>query len=350
MLRCLLDQAVLRSCLTHALSTEREEVVGLLLGSIDHEAAAVHVHDSLILSRRDRRKDRVEIAFEDLSMASTVAELVAAATHTDAKIVGWYHSHPHITVLPSAVDVRTQGQYQALDAGFIGLIFSAFDQGRLEVCAFQSLNADQCWERLEVPITIVSRLPSHLHSLLALQVSLLSEELEMYTRAVDSDALQAPSATEVCAYTLHQILDREIIPLKSAMKSRLRCLLARRDRLLQKISENVSNGDFQLDHVSSYTFPKVSLSSSPMLRVFPSWLALYASLRAAMIGFNVQSVSRYSDPNEPLIQIALNAQIKVLPLQVSFEGRPTSPWGIVIQGKATAWFRLNLLRRSPNPP
>ena len=57
---------------------------------------------------------RVEVATEDLSGASTVAEQLGL------QVVGWYHSHPHITVFPSHVDVRTQGQYQQLDAGFVG--------------------------------------------------------------------------------------------------------------------------------------------------------------------------------------------------------------------------------------
>ncbi len=44
------------------------------------------------------------------------------------RVIGWYHSHPHITVLPSHVDVRTQATYQQLDEGFIGLIFSTFNE------------------------------------------------------------------------------------------------------------------------------------------------------------------------------------------------------------------------------
>ncbi len=41
------------------------------------------------------------------------------------KVVGWYHSHPKITVFPSTVDVNTQ--YSQQRAGdFIGLIFSVF--------------------------------------------------------------------------------------------------------------------------------------------------------------------------------------------------------------------------------
>ncbi len=43
---------------------------------------------------------------------------------------GRYHSHPHITVLPSHVDVRTQASYQMLDRNFVGLIISAFNEAR----------------------------------------------------------------------------------------------------------------------------------------------------------------------------------------------------------------------------
>ena len=39
-------------------------------------------------------------------------------------------SHPHITVLPSHVDVRTQAAYQMLDEGFVGIIISAFNRVR----------------------------------------------------------------------------------------------------------------------------------------------------------------------------------------------------------------------------
>ncbi|KAG0487519.1 hypothetical protein HPP92_009614 [Vanilla planifolia] len=62
------------------------------------------------------------------------------------RVIGWYHSHPHITVLPSHVDVRTQAMYQMLDRGFIGLIFSCFNEdaqkvGRIQVIAFQSADS-----------------------------------------------------------------------------------------------------------------------------------------------------------------------------------------------------------------
>ncbi|KAF3775042.1 Lys-63-specific deubiquitinase [Nymphaea thermarum] len=52
----------------------------------------------------------------------------------------------HLTV--SIADVRTQGMYQLLDSGFIGLIFSCFSEdaqkvGRIQVIAFQSLDGKQ---------------------------------------------------------------------------------------------------------------------------------------------------------------------------------------------------------------
>ncbi|KAL3511862.1 hypothetical protein ACH5RR_024579 [Cinchona calisaya] len=66
-------------------------------------------------------------------------------TGRTTRVIGWYHSHPHITVLPSHVDVRTQAMYQLLDSGFIGLIFSCFSEdaqkvGRIQLTAFQSLD------------------------------------------------------------------------------------------------------------------------------------------------------------------------------------------------------------------
>jgi BRCA1/BRCA2-containing complex subunit 3 len=60
---------------------------------------------------------------------------------------GWFHSHPHITVLPSHVDVNTQAMYQLLEPGFVGLIFSVFNRDAatkghsVSATAFQALPA-----------------------------------------------------------------------------------------------------------------------------------------------------------------------------------------------------------------
>ncbi|CAH8378847.1 unnamed protein product [Eruca vesicaria subsp. sativa] len=72
---------------------------------------------------------------------------MSISTGRTTRVIGWYHSHPHITVLPSHVDVRTQAMYQLLDSGFIGLIFSCFSEdankvGRIQVIAFQSTDGN----------------------------------------------------------------------------------------------------------------------------------------------------------------------------------------------------------------
>ncbi|GAA6092054.1 lys-63-specific deubiquitinase BRCC36 [Tachysurus ichikawai] len=97
-------------CMNHALSTEKEEVMGLCIGEVDTNRI-VHIHSVIILRRSDKRKDRHRLA---------------EMTGRPVRVVGWYHSHPHITVWPSHVDVRTQAMYQMMDQGFVGLIFSCF--------------------------------------------------------------------------------------------------------------------------------------------------------------------------------------------------------------------------------
>ncbi|XP_077163442.1 lys-63-specific deubiquitinase BRCC36 [Paroedura picta] len=149
-------------CLSHALSTEKEEVMGLCIGEID-TSRIVHIHSVIILRRSDKRKDRVEISPEQLSAASTEAERLAELTGRPMRVVGWYHSHPHITVWPSHVDVRTQAMYQMMDQGFVGLIFSCFIEdkntktGRILYTCFQSIQAQKSseYERIEIPIHVV---------------------------------------------------------------------------------------------------------------------------------------------------------------------------------------------------
>ncbi|GAB4850096.1 hypothetical protein Ancab_029395 [Ancistrocladus abbreviatus] len=139
------------TCLTHALSTETEEIMGLLLGDIQYSKsgnATALIWGASPQTRSDRRKDRVETNPEQLAAASAQAERMTLATGRTTRVIGWYHSHPHITVLPSHVDVRTQAMYQLLDSGFIGLIFSCFNEdtnkvGRIQVIAFQSSDGKQ---------------------------------------------------------------------------------------------------------------------------------------------------------------------------------------------------------------
>ncbi|CAM9274004.1 unnamed protein product, partial [Heterosigma akashiwo] len=104
------------ACTTHALSTEQEEIMGLLLGNWEEKEGKItlHIWGVQILTRETKQEDRVEVGPEQLSRVAQMAEKISDETGITTRVVGWYHSHPRITVLPSHVDVRTQGQYQAM--------------------------------------------------------------------------------------------------------------------------------------------------------------------------------------------------------------------------------------------
>ncbi|GAX83860.1 hypothetical protein CEUSTIGMA_g11285.t1 [Chlamydomonas eustigma] len=144
-------EEVILTCMTHAFSTEGEEIMGLLLGDIEvasNGETVTRIWMAYPQIRTDRRKDRVETSPEQIARSSAHAERLSIETGVRTRIIGWYHSHPHITVLPSHVDVRTQAMYQMLDEHFVGLIFSVFNgdattrSGRVQVTAFQSVSPD----------------------------------------------------------------------------------------------------------------------------------------------------------------------------------------------------------------
>ncbi|XP_066367635.1 uncharacterized protein [Miscanthus floridulus] len=145
-----IGEEVWLTCLSHALTTETEEVMGLLLGDIElsSKGATALIWGASPQMRCERKKDRVEVNPELLAAASAQAEKMTATIKRTTRVIGWYHSHPHITVLPSHVDVRTQAMFQLLDTGFVGLIFSCFSEdaqkvGKIQVTAFQSEGGQQ---------------------------------------------------------------------------------------------------------------------------------------------------------------------------------------------------------------
>ncbi len=83
------------------------------------QAIEAEVRHVVALARTDRRKDRVEVGYEQLAAAEERASALTAATGVETRIIGWVHSHPHITVLPSHVDLRTQAQYQQMVRGSV---------------------------------------------------------------------------------------------------------------------------------------------------------------------------------------------------------------------------------------
>ncbi|KRT79452.1 hypothetical protein AMK59_8513, partial [Oryctes borbonicus] len=154
--KVILSADVYAVCLQHALTTEKEEIMGLLIGEVD-DMNVSHISACVILHRSDKQPDRVEISPEQLCTASTAAEQLTHKLKRPMRVLGWYHSHPHITVWPSHVDVRTQSMYQTMDPLFVGLIFSVFqsDKGsvgnQFQLTCFQ---ANSSSERRDVEIII----------------------------------------------------------------------------------------------------------------------------------------------------------------------------------------------------
>lgn len=70
---------------------------------IDEKECVAHISACMILHRSDKQPDRVEISPEQLCGASLHAEQLASSLKRPMRVIGWYHSHPHITVWPSHV-------------------------------------------------------------------------------------------------------------------------------------------------------------------------------------------------------------------------------------------------------
>ncbi|KAG6457395.1 hypothetical protein O3G_MSEX010304 [Manduca sexta] len=160
--KVLLSSDVALVCVQHALSTEKEEIMGLLIGEVHNNGTLVTIVSSVILRRLDKKPDRVEISEEQLVQATLRAEELAAEVGRPLRVVGWYHSHPHITVWPSHVDLSTQSMYQRMDSSFVGIIFAVFltDQSTkapsVQITCFQSVNEGSNQSRREIEMEILN--------------------------------------------------------------------------------------------------------------------------------------------------------------------------------------------------
>jgi len=86
-----LSKEILEAITLHALSNEKEEVAGLLLGSWVQERSKPleftgFVYKFCALPRVDRKKDRVEVCDEDL------VKVQEAHQNSGVNVIGWFHS------------------------------------------------------------------------------------------------------------------------------------------------------------------------------------------------------------------------------------------------------------------
>lgn len=255
-------------CMTHALTTEKEEIMGLLIGEIS-EKRTCHISAIIILRRSDKRADRVEISPEQLSDASNKADCLSNHLQRPMRIVGWYHSHPHITVWPSHLDVRTQSVYQLMDESFVGLIFSVFNydkvskNNRVQLCCFQSVSSGydtDCYQRVEIPLFIepVDRMNIPcLKSLIELPEILGHEENDQYIKAkvnCGTDISSAIHNASVYTDNIVHILAGLVGPLMQWLEDHLKD----NERHLMALREEKDLLSSDLKHLTILTSPSKS--------------------------------------------------------------------------------------------
>ena len=102
--------------------------MGLLIGEMIEKTDTLEIIAFKMVVRSDKRPDRVEISPDQMISATEAAEKLATKLkRPNIRVVGWYHSHPNITVMPSHVDLQTQFNYQRMDKFFVGLIFAVYN-------------------------------------------------------------------------------------------------------------------------------------------------------------------------------------------------------------------------------
>ena len=89
----------------HALQEGRKikQLEGALLTDISLHLTAVHPNASSHVQSDTLAgfaQDRVEVSPEQLAESAAAAEDLSEQSGTHVQIIGWYHSHPHITVFP----------------------------------------------------------------------------------------------------------------------------------------------------------------------------------------------------------------------------------------------------------
>ncbi|XP_044754160.1 lys-63-specific deubiquitinase BRCC36-like [Coccinella septempunctata] len=190
-----MDADVYAMCVQHALSTEKEEIMGLLIGEVDTIHKRSYIKSTMILTRSDKKPDRVEISPEQICTASSYADKLAERMKRPWRVLGWYHSHPHITVWPSIVDLRTQATYQMMDPFFVGLIFSVYQtsgnsmNNSVYICCFQTVrNGSSCDKRcVNLEIAPSSLKSYNLEGSIKLPKILYEEEVKSHDEQTSED-------------------------------------------------------------------------------------------------------------------------------------------------------------------
>ncbi|VDL18003.1 unnamed protein product [Hymenolepis diminuta] len=121
-----LSPSAYQTIVTHALTHEKEEIIGLLFA--EECEKHIQIYAAKPCPRITHLPDRVEMRDEDLASGIQEADRLHALLGRNIKVLGWYHSHPHTTIHPSSHDIATQELFEASDPKFFGIIVSVFDK------------------------------------------------------------------------------------------------------------------------------------------------------------------------------------------------------------------------------
>ncbi|CAH0555737.1 unnamed protein product [Brassicogethes aeneus] len=241
--RVFLSADVYAICLQHALTTEKQEIMGLLIGEVNEENCTSYISACVILHRSDKQPDRVEISPEQLCTASEHAEMLAKKLNRPMRVLGWYHSHPHITVWPSHVDIRTQGTYQIMDPLFVGLIFSVYQNdtnaktNKVQLTCFQaSKSHSNDLERRNVELIINNTKFNNynMKGITNLSRILIQEEVESYdVEDGNKDVLASLHNDAFKTMALAHIVSKVSRPLCDDLEERLKMTNLRINELLK---------------------------------------------------------------------------------------------------------------------
>ncbi|XP_046681045.1 lys-63-specific deubiquitinase BRCC36-like isoform X1 [Homalodisca vitripennis] len=239
-----LTNDVYMACLQLALSTEKEEVICLLLGETkeDKGKKTVYIYSMKIPHRLDKKKDRVEISIDQLLATRDYAEKLSQQLKKEVTVIGWFHSHPHITVWPSHVDVNTQANYQTMSGSFVGIISSVFSEDKttkeceVNLTCFQSESitddsGSMRYVRKPIPFFVIANpVPvttiSCLKTICDLPNILHQEEEDNYREcaAENSDVLCSLHNEMLLTKSLLHITNKISIPLLKTLELRERIL------------------------------------------------------------------------------------------------------------------------------
>ncbi|XP_050427013.1 lys-63-specific deubiquitinase BRCC36-like [Adelges cooleyi] len=255
-----ISDEVLLMCHNLALLTEKEEVAALLIGEkiITENGTTVSVSALSIPPRGEIKKDRVEIMSEDLVAAMEDAKQLSRAKGANLNVIGWYHSHPHITVWPSNVDLQTQLNLQNMDSCFLGIICSSYNTDpttmmkEMNMVCFQSKRIDGLVHRVDIKFHVI---PTACTSQLSLGIivkhieTLYDELIKNYNQANEGNACPMTQLHNDSVYTLLGIHMLETVakPMLQMLETQRESSTKRVQRLQAKLEQISLDDEYYCD-------------------------------------------------------------------------------------------------------